>query len=100
MQIVWRADKARRNKQKHGLEFSLAAEVFADPFSVTTFDRNVGTEERWHTIGCVVCGRQFKLVLVVYCHPDPDDEAWVQIISLREATNHERRRYETQVCNP
>ena len=99
MQISWRDDKARRNLQKHRLPFALAAEVFADPFAVTTFDRLERGEERWHTIGCIVQGRQFKLILVVHGYPDTDDEAWVQIISLREATTHERRAYETQLRN-
>ena len=31
MHITWQADKAERDKRKYGLEFKLAAEVFADP---------------------------------------------------------------------
>ena len=94
MLITWRHDKARRNKLKHGLDFSLAAEVFRDPFAITSFDRNVDGRERWHMIGSIVSGRQFKLVVVVYSKPDPDVEDWVHIISLREATRHEREEHQ------
>ncbi len=54
-------------------------------------------EERWRTIGAIVSGRRFRILVVIHSYPDPDDETWVQIISLRDATSHERRGYE--ICN-
>jgi uncharacterized DUF497 family protein len=33
-------------------------------------------------------------VVIVHTYPDPDDETWIHVISLREATAHERRQYE------
>lgn len=94
MRITWRRDEERRNVQKHGLDFSLAAAVFADPLAVTLFDRLKDGEERWHTVGAVATGSLFKVLLVVHIYPGHGDEEHIHIIGLREATSHERRRYE------
>ena len=59
-------------------------------------DRVVQGEERWHTIGAVAAGSIFKVLLVVHTYPDPEDESWIRIISVREADSKERRRYEDQ----
>lgn len=94
MRFTWDTDKERRNIRKHGLDFSFARPVFADRLAVTAFDRVVDGEERWHTIGAVAAGSLFMVLLVVHTYPDPEDEAWVRIISLREADGRERRHYE------
>lgn len=60
MRFSWRQDKERRNIRKHGLDFSFAASVFADPWAVTLFDRIEDGEARWHTIGAVAAGPIFK----------------------------------------
>ena len=100
MHITWRDDKARRNKRKHGLDFTSAAAVFADPLAITLWDQFVGGEERWRTIGAIVSGRAFRIVVVVHTYPDGDEVDWVQVISMRDATRHERRAYETQIRFP
>ena len=92
MRFTWSAEKERANIRKHGLDFSFAAPVFADPLAMTAFDRIQNGEERWHTIGAV--GGGFKVLLVIYSFPDIDDEEWVRVIGLREATRHERHQYE------
>jgi len=94
MRITWRVEKERRNTRKHGLDFSAAARVFADPLAQTVWDRFVDGEERWRTFGGVAVGGRFIVVVVVHTYPDPDHDAWVHVIGLREATPHERRRYE------
>lgn len=94
MRITWRIEKERRNIRKHGLGFSLAATVFADPLSETLWDRFVDGEERWRTFGAAAVGGRFKVVVIVHTYPDPDDDTWVHVIGLREATAHERRQYE------
>jgi len=94
MQITWDPEKERRNLRKHGLDFSFAAAVFLDPLAVTVFDRAVGAEDRWHTVGAVAGGPVFKILLVVHAYPDPDDDRWIRIISLRAASTRERRHYE------
>ena len=93
MDITWHEPKARRNKQKHGLDFSQAAEVFADPLAQTMWDRFVQGEDRWRTVGAIVSDRAFRIVVVIHTYPAGDD-GWVHIISLRDATAHERRAYE------
>ena len=94
MRITWRLEKEQRNRLKHGLDFSLAELVFADPLSCTLWDRVVDGEERWRTFGAVAVGGRFMVVVVVHTYPDPEDENWVHVIGLREATAHERRQYE------
>ena len=95
MHITWDPAKERRNRRKHkGLDFAFAAAVFADPLAITVFDRVENGEERWHTIG--VAGAGLKVLLVVHTFPEPDDEERVHVIGLREATPHERRRYEEE----
>ena len=94
MILTWSEEKERRNLRKHGLGFSLAELVLADPLAVTAFDRVVDGEERWHTVGGVPAGGSFRVLLVVHSFPEPYDEAHIRIISLRQADTRERRRYE------
>jgi uncharacterized DUF497 family protein len=94
MRFTWRPEKERSNIRKHGLDFSLAKQAFADPLADTLWDGIANGEERWLTIGTVMVGGGFKVVVVVHNYPDPEDETWVHVISLREATTHERKRYE------
>ena len=96
MRFTWDAAKQRHNVRKHGLDFSFAAAVFADPWAVTVLDRVVDGEVRWHTIGAVAAGSIFEVLLVVQTNPEPDNETHVRVISLREAVPRERRRYEDQ----
>jgi len=87
--------KEARNRSKHGLDFSFAEAVFADPMHAVVFDRFdrfEGDEERWHCIGAAT--GSFRALLVVHCYPDPDDPDMIRIIGLRQATARERRRYE------
>ncbi len=92
MKITFDPKKQRTNFDSHGYDFSFARLLFADPLAMNVYDRFEGGEHRWHRIGFV--GGGFKLLLVVYTFPDPHDDEWVQVIGLREATAHERRRYE------
>lgn len=89
---MWDVAKETRNRSKHGLDFSFARLVFADPLHVILPDRVENGEERWHCIGAVAGG--FRVLLVVHCYPDPDDADTARVIGLREATRTERRRYE------
>ena len=92
MRFVWDAAKEARNRSKHGLDFSFAEPVFADPLHVVLFDRIEDGQERWHCVGAVAGG--FRVLPVVHCYPDPDDPETVRVVGLREATRMERRRYE------
>jgi len=82
--------KEEANRHKHKLDFSFADLMFADPLAVEVYDRFENGEDRWHTFSQI----GDKLLLVVYTYPDPEDGNWVRVIGLREATAHERKRYE------
>lgn len=90
MRIDKPAAKEITNLHKHKLDFSFADLMFADPLAVEVYDRFENGEHRWHTFSWV----GGKLLLVVYTYPDPEDENWVRVIGLREATPPERNRYE------
>ena len=87
MDYEWDPDKARTNRDKHGISFADAVAVFGDDMALTMAD-DVADEERFITVGIDAFGR---LLTVVY--------AWrgthrIRIISAREATRHERTQYE------
>jgi uncharacterized DUF497 family protein len=94
MRITWLEDEARRNKLKHGLDFELAAAVFADPLAKTKWNGFVDGEARWLLVVTATSTSRFKILVAGHTYPDPEDDTHVQGISLREATSHERRKYE------
>ena len=92
MKFVWDESKNISNKQKHGVSFEQAREIFSDPLHLSTLDERFSYfEERWITIG--ITQKQYILV-VVHLYFDDDDEEIIRIISARNATIHERRQYE------
>ena len=91
MRFSWDPAKERRNLAKHGWGFSIAGKLFEDPFGTIEPDRFVDGEERWHLFASMHHGTTFHLFVVVFCYPDPEDETYVRIISLRPATHRERR---------
>ena len=92
MRVRWDKAKAAQNVEKHRVSFDLAATVFDDPYSRTVFDRIVGGEERWHTLGAAIGG--IVLLIVVHTWHDNEGEEIIRIISARRATPKERRDYE------
>lgn len=91
MRFEWDAEKNRSNQRKHGISFETATRVFEDPDYVTELDREVDGEERWQTIGRVGL---VTLLLVAHTARDEDGDLIFRIISARQVTAHERRRYE------
>jgi uncharacterized DUF497 family protein len=64
MQFEWDSDKNRANLAKHGIDFALAARVFADPYVTLREDRiDEGGERRWHALG--LAGGLEPILLVV-----------------------------------
>lgn len=91
MRITHTPSKEVENLRKHRLSLAIAKYLFQDLLLLTVHDRFENGEDRWHAIGQV----GGKCLLRVFSYPDPDgDENWIRAISLREATPHERRRYE------
>ena len=91
MKFEWDEDKNRANYAKHGVSFEIACKVFDDPLVVYLFDRIVDGEERWQAVGKVL---MLPLLVVAHTHRNQDDEEVVRLISARQASAHERRRYE------
>jgi uncharacterized DUF497 family protein len=84
----WDARKATANERKHGVSFDLAREVFDDPRALIDLDPEP-SEERWRIIGQIHGGRQ--LLFVVFL--ENEDDASFHIISARQATRRESKRY-------
>jgi uncharacterized DUF497 family protein len=84
----WDDGKASENLTKHGVSFSEASTVFADPLSRTIVDPlHSEAEERFIIVG--ESGLQHTLV-VVHTYR----ENVIRIISARRATSSERKDYE------
>jgi len=86
VEYEWDPKKATSNLRKHGVDFADAALVFEDESAVTIEDDDPD-EKRFVTIGMDALAR---ILVVVY--------AWrgekIRIISVRNATPGERRKYE------
>ena len=88
LEFEWDPDKARTNLRKHGVRFSEAATVFADPLSETFSDPCHSTDEvRYVTVGLSTKGK-----LLVVMHTDRGSR--IRIISARTTTRSERNYYE------
>lgn len=88
MDFEWDDTKSESNERKHGVTFTEAMTVFADPLSLTGYDpAHSDEEDRYITMGVSAGGR-----LLIVSHTDRGDA--IRIISAREASRAERRDYE------
>lgn len=88
MRLEWDEAKERTNREKHGLSFVEAQELFdsgADYLEIYDQDHS-DTEERFIAVGPIARG------LVVIVWTDRDDGT-IRIISARWATRKEQERY-------
>ena len=87
MNYGWDPRKARRNFEKHGVDFADAVLALDDAMALTIRDPDSGSEERFITLGTDPFG---QLLAVAY--------TWrgqrVRIISARKANREEREQYE------
>jgi len=84
----WDEEKAAKNLTNHGVSFSEASTVFADPLSRTISDPlHSEGEDRFVVLG--QSGLQHTLVVVHTFRGET-----IRIISARTATSRERRDYE------
>ncbi len=90
VRFEWDPRKAESNKRKHGISFSLAAQVFGDSLAEKEVEGDEHGEIRWTAIGQV--GR--LLVRVTYTTYEEEDCEVIRIISARKATPRERRAYQ------
>ena len=87
----WDEVKNQKNQRKHGISFEVATLVFDDPLRIEQQERFVDGEERWQTIGMI---HGVLLVLVAHTIRLEDDTEIIRLISARDATKAERRKYE------
>ncbi|MBA3440990.1 MAG: BrnT family toxin [Pyrinomonadaceae bacterium] len=86
----WDEDKAAENLAKHGVSFSEASTVFADPLSRTIPDPlHSDEEERF-----VVLGMSTLQHILTVVHTFRGQN--IRIISARQATSRERKDYERE----
>jgi uncharacterized protein len=89
MKFEWYPGKAESNLTKHGVSFDEAATVFIDPLSDIQPDLMHSIDEaRFIILGNSSVG---NLLVVVFTETGDT----IRLISAREATPKERRRYET-----
>ena len=95
LEFTWDPIKAASNLAKHGVAFAQGATVLADPLALTVFDADHSEfEERWFTLGMSSDG---KLLAVAHTYTATGaSSARVRVISAREATRNERRKYENE----
>lgn len=91
MQFEWDPAKAKYNLAKHGVSFDTAKLVFEDQFAISELDEET-LEERWRMIGMA----RSALLFVVYTETENARGLVVRLISARQATKAERRRYEEE----
>ncbi|HYL38303.1 MAG TPA: BrnT family toxin [Bryobacteraceae bacterium] len=80
------------NRRKHGVSFETAARVFQDQHAVSSLDRVVDDQERWHTIGLAGA---ITLLPVVHTWEEEYGEEKIRIISARKASSRERALYDS-----
>ena len=86
MECEWDPAKARANAAKHRVHFGDAVAALEDERAVTIRDPFSDEEERWITLGQDAFGR---VLVVVYLWREEN----VRLISARQATPRERRKY-------
>ena len=89
MQIFeWDEEKEKSNLRKHGISFSEGESVFYDSFSITIPDPDHSIEE--HRFIDMGASNKNRVLIVVYTERGNR----IRIISVRKATNIERKMYE------
>ena len=92
-ELDWDPIKAASNLAKHRVSFDEAMTLFADPLAISELDDGSrALEERWITVGASRVGR---LLLIVHTAVNVSTEVLaIRIISAREPTRSEMRRYQ------
>jgi uncharacterized DUF497 family protein len=90
MEFEWDAGKARRNFDKHGIDFEKAITAFDDPYALIAPDYTHSTSEE---IREWLIGESDQGVLVVVFTRRYRGQIY-RIISARRASRRERSRYE------
>ena len=90
----WHEDKEILNIKKHNVSFSEASSIFDDYFALfRNDDIHSDTEERFVIIGY---SNQNRLISAAYTERITEKGLVTRIISARQATNFEKKLYETR----
>jgi len=85
MKFTWHEPKRNINLASHGFDFCDAEKVFSGATATVEDKRDDGGQQRFNTTGLL------GTKVVVITHTETDDE--IHIISMREAENHETRKF-------
>ncbi len=91
MKFEWNTEKAEVNLKKHRVSFDEAETVFDDPLFVIFADPDHSFEENRFII--MGESNQNRLLVVSYTERPPK----TRLISAREATRPERKKYEEDI---
>lgn len=91
MQFEWNKEKAASNLKKHGVGFEEAKTIFGDALARIFDDEEHSFEEKRNGI----VGHSMKNRLLIISFTERADET-IRIISARETTPIERRKYENE----
>lgn len=86
--FAWDTSKAKANRKKHGVSFEEGITVFGDPLSLNMPDPDHSDFEKRY----IVMGSSERYRLLVVCYTEAGEKT--RIISARQATRSERKRYE------
>jgi uncharacterized protein len=87
MKLTWDEAKRQSNLIKHGFDFADARLVFDGLMLTFEDERFEYSQQRFITIGILIN----LIVVIVYRYTEIEEE--IQIISMRKATKHEKKRY-------
>ena len=91
VRFEWDKNKAASNLEKHGVGFDEAKTVFGDFLARIFDDRQHSSEEKRN--GVVGHSTKNRLLIISYTERENDT---IRIISARETTPRERRKYENE----
>ena len=89
LEFVWDKRKELANRQKHGVGFDEAAEVFADEYARIILDPEHSDQEDLF----ILLGMSARLRVLVVCHCYRAGDAKIRIISARKAHKQEAKDY-------
>jgi len=86
----WDPEKAEANMRKHGIGFNEASTVFGDPLALLLPDPDHSSPEMRHLL--LGISNKHRLMVVAFAERPPR----TRLISARQATRQERRKYEEE----
>ncbi len=92
MNFTWDEKKRQANIRKHGIDFVDAPEIFAGPMLVAVDTREDYGEMRLVGIGTL----RSRCVVTIFIEKDGDT---IRVISIRKATEYEKRNFEKAIKN-